>query len=346
MVRPDPLDVHRRTRDPLVSPGSLALALTALVLIAAAAFRAPPAVLLGVAASAAGLLALLRLLERHGREVTALTRRLEEAQDEADKVRQQLERQEKLTSLGMLAAGVAHEINNPMSYVLANVSGLADELRRCAGLPPALRGYADEVLPETMDGIRRVNAIVADLRAFSREDPGPFTAFDVNEEVRTAIRITGAQLGAKAELSVALGKLPDAFGKPRQITQVLVNLLVNAAQAIPVRGTIAVATRCDPDELLIEVRDSGVGMTPDVMARLFQPFFTTKPVGLGTGLGLAVAHGIVRRHGGRIAVESAHGEGTTVTVHLPRPRPRRGELRVTHAGARLENEPIGAAASA
>jgi signal transduction histidine kinase len=254
------------------------------------------------------------------RTIHELEGRLREAHDEANRQRAVLEAQEKLTSLGMLAAGVAHEINNPMSYVTSNVRGLAEELQGLEALPHSLREYADELLPATLDGIARVNAIVADLRAFSRADSGKNETFDLNEQVAAALRIAGSQFSRNVEVRKCLGKLPPAHGRPQQITQVLVNLLVNAAQAISDTGVVSVATRCDPDELTVEVRDTGVGMRPETISNLFKPFFTTKGVGAGTGLGLAVAHGIVRRHGGRIEVRSTPGEGSAFSVHLPRPR--------------------------
>jgi signal transduction histidine kinase len=227
-------------------------------------------------------------------------------------------RNEKLTSLGMLAAGIAHEINNPMCYVTSNVRSLADELKALPSLPDPLREYVDEVLPATLDGIKRVNTIVADLRTFARDDAGAAVEFDLNEQVEAALRIAHGHLVGKVQVSKQLARAARARGRPQQITQVFVNLLVNAAQAITGEGQIVVTTRCDPDELIAEVRDTGSGMSSETIQRVFQPFFSTKPVGVGTGLGLAVAHGIVRRHGGRMEVRSQLGVGTTFAVHLPR----------------------------
>jgi signal transduction histidine kinase len=257
-------------------------------------------------------------------EATAAARQRELAE-----VRERLERSDKLTSLGMMAAGVAHEINNPMSYVTSNVQALLDDLRDVPALPEGIKAYRDEILPETLDGIQRVNTIVADLRRFAREDPGAMVEFDLNEHVSAALRIARSQLQLGVDLRVHLSRLPLAIGRPQQLTQVLLNLVVNAGQAIEVRGTVTVATRADPDEFHIEVRDTGSGMPPAVVEKLFQPFFTTKPVGKGTGLGLAVAHGIVRAHGGRIEVASRVGVGTTFWIHLPRvpPAARTGAVR-------------------
>jgi signal transduction histidine kinase len=239
---------------------------------------------------------------------------------------------EKLQSLGMLAASVAHEINNPMAYVTANVRALLEDLRQLAALPEPLLEYVEDVLPATLDGIERVNAIVSDLRAFSREDPGQVVEFDLNTEVEAAIRIARNHFRHRASLHVALGPLPPAVGRPRQLTQVVVNLLVNASQAVADRGNIHVVTLCDPDEFVVEVRDDGAGIPTDVRDRLFRPFFTTKQGGQGTGLGLAVANGFVRAHGGRITVESEPGQGATFRVHLPRVSPVQRRQRREAAG--------------
>ena len=280
----------------------------------------------------------------------ASRRSLEALRAENELLRQQLITHEKLSSLGMLAAGIAHEINNPMSFVTANLQALSEDLAEVPELPERLREYALDVVPATLEGVQRVNAIVADLRQFSREDPGRPEEFDLNAQVEAALRIAGGQLLHRIEVVKSLGRLAAALGRPRQITQVLVNLLVNAAQAIPGKGTVTITTRCDPDELTVEVRDTGTGIRAEDLARLFQPFFTTKPVGVGTGLGLAVAHGIVRAHGGRIAVKSTLGVGTTFKVHLPRVPPlARGARRSaaasppsSHAPAFSEEESRGA----
>ena len=232
--------------------------------------------------------------------------------------------QEKLSSLGLLAAGVAHEINNPMAFVTSNLRELSRELASQPPLPAALREYVDEVLPETLDGVRRVNSIVADLRRFARGDVETPVEFELNSEVTSAIRLSRGEQKDQRRLEVELGELPSLLGQPRQICQVALNLLVNALQALPPQGgVVRVSTRVERDEVVLEVRDTGVGMSAEVLKSLFQPFFTTKPVGEGTGLGLAVAYGIITGHGGRIDVESAPGVGTCITVRLPAPaRPR------------------------
>jgi signal transduction histidine kinase len=229
--------------------------------------------------------------------------------------------QERLSSLGMLAAGMAHEINNPMSYVKSNVNSLLLDLKAERELSPPLREYVDDVLPATLDGIKRVCAIVSDLRRFARGDPEAMVEYDLNVEVEAALRISHGRLRPRCELVLELGALPRMMGRPGQIAQVLVNLLVNAAQAMPEGGKVFVTTWMDGEQAVLKVRDTGVGMAPEVRSKLFQPFFTTKPLGEGTGLGLAVVHGIVMAHKGHIEVESHPGQGSTFTVWLPRVPP-------------------------
>jgi two-component system NtrC family sensor kinase len=243
---------------------------------------------------------------------------LARAHKQLDLAHQRAREQERLSSLGLLAAGVAHEINNPMSYVKSNVNALLLDLKGCKTLPAELNEYVDDVLPATLDGIRRVTSIVADLRRFARGDPEAVVEYDLNQEVAVALRIARGQLGPQCEVALDLKELPHLLGHPGQLAQVVVNLLMNAAQAMPEGGRIHVSTRMENDEAVLEVRDSGVGMTPEVRAKLFEPFFTTKPLGEGTGMGLSVVHGIVTSHRGRIRVDSVPQQGSIFTIHLPR----------------------------
>ena len=227
--------------------------------------------------------------------------------------------QEKLAGLGLLAAGIAHEINNPMGYVTSNVSALADDIRRLPSDPALLEEYAAEVLPSTLNGIERVDAIVTDLRRFARGDLEHAVAFDLNAEVSAALRIVQNQLKYHCTVEVALGTLPMLSGRPQQMAQVIVNLLVNAGKAMPLerQGRLCVSTQVVGGEVLLTVKDDGAGMSPATMQKLFQPFFTTKAVGDGMGLGLSVVHGIVKAHGGHIEVSSELGKGSSFAVHLP-----------------------------
>jgi signal transduction histidine kinase len=262
-------------------------------------------------------------LARAHEELARAHAELARAHEQLGVAHQRAREQERLTSLGMLAAGVAHEINNPMSYVKSNVNSLYLDLKTNQALTPELREYVDDVLPATLDGIRRVTSIVADLRRFARGDPEAMEDYDLNHEVAVALRIARGQLGPGCEVSLELGALPHLLGHPGQVAQVVVNLLMNAAQAMPSGGRVTVRTRMEGDEAVLQVRDTGTGMTPEVRAKLFQPFFTTKPAGEGTGMGLAVVHGIVTSHQGRIHVDTTPGRGSTFTIRLPRvPQPK------------------------
>ncbi len=244
--------------------------------------------------------------------------RLTAAHENLEELHRELATRDRLSSLGLLAAGIAHEINNPMTFVTSNVSALVDDMREADALPGALRDYVDEILPETVEGIRRVNAIVADLRRFARGDIDGMVEYDLNVEIAAAVRISRSHIKDGCRIDLELGEIPTLFGRPRQIAQTAVNLIVNAAQAMEGRsGVITVATLGEPSGAVLVVRDDGVGMSAETVGRLFQPFFTTKPVGQGTGLGLSVAYGIVKAHGGFIEVDSELGRGTQFRVRLP-----------------------------
>jgi signal transduction histidine kinase len=247
------------------------------------------------------------------------TAALAEAQTRLAAARENALRAERLASLGQMAAGVAHEINNPIAFVSSNVALLREDLARGALEPALLREYVEDILPATEEGIERVIGIVADLRRFARGDAEGGAQFDFNGEVSAALRICEKTLGDR-RLVVKLGEVPPIVGRAREIAQLTVNLAMNAAYATGRGGEIRVETWSTPGEVVLRVSDDGVGMTPEVKARLFEPFFTTKPVGEGTGLGLAVVHGIVRAHGGSVHVDSAPGGGSAFEVRIPVPR--------------------------
>jgi signal transduction histidine kinase len=269
-----------------------------------------------------GLLGVICFLiaEQRTAILMATLRKVVDQQQELQRVHQRALAQEKLTSLGMMAAGVAHEINNPMSFVTSNISSLYKDLKRQPDLPELLKEYVDDVLPATLDGIKRVNDIVADLRRFSRGDLEGYTEYQLDTEIHASLRLAHSAL-AHCKVALELTDVGPLVGRSRQIGQVLVNLLVNAGQATAPGGQVVLSTQREAEGVIVKVRDTGVGMSPETMSHLFQPFFTTKPPGMGTGLGLAVVHGIVTSHGGRIEVESEPGKGTCVTLYLPRVPP-------------------------
>jgi signal transduction histidine kinase len=292
--------------------------LTAIVAVLQGCPPMVPLVFIVVSALVYGIsnarVALLKVvLDRLALRHQELTRAHEELAQAHERGRQQ----DRLSSLGMLAAGIAHEINNPLAYVKSNVNALYKDLREQKELPPVLGEYVSEVLPATLDGIQRIATIVSDLRRFARGDPEPMVEYDLNEEVKAALRITHSRIEARCQVALKLGPLPRMWGRPQQMAQVVVNLLINAAQATSDQGQISISTRHEGEEVVLVVRDSGHGMPPEVREKLFQPFFSTKPIGEGTGMGLAVVHGIVTAHGGRIEVESEPGRGSTFTVRLP-----------------------------
>ncbi|MHB8417691.1 MAG: sensor histidine kinase [Myxococcales bacterium] len=297
-------------------------------LIAAAVF-ARPVPLQWLAASLA--IAVAGGWLRHSSRAAAAARR--EFDRELAAVQRRAAAQDKLAELGMLAASIVHEINNPMTYVSANIRTLLADLRKERALPAAIQEYVDDLLPATLDGIQRVNSIVADLRRFARGDAQDFVPYDLNEEIRFAVRLTEGRVKDGCQVKVSLGELPRMVGQPRHVGQVVINLIVNAAQAMAGKaGTIEISSRCaGPDEACFSVRDDGAGMDEETRRRLFQPFFTTKRTGEGTGMGLAVIYGIVAAHGGRIDVESAPNRGSCFTVTLPRDPPR-GVLAQTPSG--------------
>lgn len=251
---------------------------------------------------------------------TALSRQVEERTREVLEAREALVRAEHLSALGRLSASVGHEINNPLSYVVANVEYALGTLER--------RDVPKQVLDALHDargGAERIGRIVRELRVFGRGSPAPQREVtEPLDAVESALKLTGNELRCRAELVRSLEPLPPVLADPTQLTQVFVNLLLNAAQAIPEeqsgggRAVISVRSRVRADgQVQIEVTDTGRGVSDEDRARLFQPFFTTKPQDKGTGLGLFVSLGIITSFGGTIELESRLGAGTTVRVTLP-----------------------------
>jgi PAS domain S-box-containing protein len=227
-----------------------------------------------------------------------------------------------LAAVGTLAAGVAHEINNPLAYLIGNVSYAHEAL----STPPGQRPIAEapdlvRALSEALDGGRRVAAIVADLKTFSRADERPVQPTELSHVLNTAVRMTANQMRYRASFEDHRGPVPLVYGQEGRLSQVFINLLMNAVESMP-RGRdaainrVSLTTRVTPDRVHVDVEDNGEGMTREVMNRAFDPFFTTKPPGIGTGLGLSVVHGIVEALGGEITVTSEVGRGTRFTVTL------------------------------
>lgn len=247
----------------------------------------------------------------------------------------QLYQAEKMASIGQLAAGVAHEINNPIGFIRSNLStarGYVERLQQfapaiCAN-PPLAEAWkrADmdfliedfgALLKESIDGADRVARIVADLKGFSNVDHAEVEVVDLNDSLRSVCNVAHAQVSPKAEVVMDLGELPPLRCHAGRLNQVFLSLLLNAAQAMDARGEIRIRSRHAGSEIRVEFADTGHGIAQDVLERIFDPFFTTRDVGRGTGLGLTVSRDVVAAHGGRIEVQSEHGKGSAFTVVLP-----------------------------
>ncbi len=258
---------------------------------------------------------------------------------------QRMMQSEKLAAIGQLAAGVAHEINNPVGFVFSNLKTLGeyvrdlirivDEVDTAADLEALrefkkrldydyIRSDVGSLLLESEDGVDRVKTIIGALKDFSHIGEEEFRLTDLHRGLDTTLNVVNNELKYKAEVVKEYCDMPQVECIPSQINQVAMNLMVNAAHAIEEFGKITIKTGHEGDWVWFEVRDTGKGMEAAVMSRIFEPFFTTKPVGKGTGLGLALSYSIVQKHHGRIEVESQLGQGTCFRVWLPKVQPMTG----------------------
>jgi len=281
-------------------------------------------------------------------ELSTLNATMQRMNEELEEAQDQLVQSEKMASIGQIAAGVAHEINNPIGYVLSNLGTLDSYLKSLFGLVEAciesegsssapqqpsldraralrenvdfdfLRGDIVALLAESRDGILRVKHIVQDLKDFSRGGADDvWEVVNLHEAVDRTLNIVRNEIKYKARIETRYGSLPDVECIPSRLHQVFLNLIVNAGQAIEANGTITVSTGASATEVWIRFEDTGCGIPKEHLHRIFEPFFTTKPVGQGTGLGLSMSYSIVRRHGGSIDVESEPGRGSRFTIRLP-----------------------------
>jgi two-component system cell cycle sensor histidine kinase/response regulator CckA len=253
---------------------------------------------------------------------------LRREQREREALQARVSQSDRLASVGLLSAGIAHEINNPLSYILSNL-GHALELLGDAGgsLPASGRAEVVSTLAEATGGAERVRQIVRELMTFSRSDDDRRVAVDVEKVLEATLRLVGHEIRNRAHLVCDFGEVPPVDGSELHLSQVFLNLVMNAVQAMPEgdfgHHELRLSTRLTADgRVSVEVRDTGSGIPPEILGRVFDPFFTTKPVGVGTGLGLSICHSLVARGGGEIRVESAVGRGTSFTVFLPMAKPR------------------------
>jgi len=252
-----------------------------------------------------------------------LEARVEERTRELRDMQAQLTQAEKMKSLGQLVAGVAHELNNPIGFVHANLQLLDEYIQKLVEAPrddaerERIRETISKLLSRSREGTQRVKKIVQDLRTFSRMDQADVQDADLHEEIDRTLALMEPRFKNAISVVRDYGRLPRVRCYPGQLNQVFLNLLMNACDAIGGQGEIRIKTRRSDGGVTLEFSDSGPGIPPEVQSRIFDPFFTTKPVGVGTGLGLSLSHGIIERHRGRIRVESEPGHGATFIIDLP-----------------------------
>ncbi len=260
-----------------------------------------------------------------------------------DEATKRLVQSEKLASLGELAAGVAHEINNPVGYVSSNLTTLQKYLTVYEKVLDAseadhaemavlkkklnyafIRDDVQNLMRETQEGVGRVKTIIQDLKDYARTNVAThYVPSDIQVGLKSTLNMARNQLKNRADVRLHLGKLPLVECAPSQLDQVFLNLIVNAAQAMPQgkMGLIDIRTDCDDKRVWIEVQDNGPGIPPEILKKIFDPFFTTKDPGTGTGLGLSVSQNIIQQHNGTLEVSSVVGVGTTFKITLPIQRP-------------------------
>jgi two-component system, NtrC family, sensor kinase len=272
-------------------------------------------------------------------------RELEEAYAALKASQSQVMQQERMASIGQLAAGVAHEINNPIGFITSNLNSLGKyinwltefiRLQRRVVQSPEDASLLEEltekeqklkidfiledivkIIAESLDGSDRVRKIVQDLKSFSRNDDQKRIPADINECIESAVNIVWNEIKYKATLKKELGTLPRTICYPNQLNQVFMNLLMNAVHAIEKEGIITVRTWHEDGYIWASVSDTGCGIAPENLNSIFEPFFTTKEIGKGTGLGLSITYEVIKRHQGDIRVNSEPGTGTTFTVRVP-----------------------------
>jgi len=291
----------------------------------------------------------LRVRVRAGERIVRLEQDLAEQYRVLRETQTALVQSEKLAGLGRLAAGMAHEINNPLAYVTNNLTVLRRDMGEALALLDRYRqarARLERVEPElaaevaqreqeidlpyfqanfgrmcdrSLEGLQRVRDIVMNLRDFARLDEAEFKEVDLNTALQVTLEILGPEIRKKhIQMQTTLADNPGVLGHPGKLNQVFFHLLGNAVQACEAGGRVAVRSHSEAGkEVVVEIEDNGCGIKPEHLPRLFEPFFTTKPVGQGTGLGLSVSFGIVRDHGGAIEVESEVGRGSLFRVRLP-----------------------------
>ncbi len=280
------------------------------------------------------------------------THELEERCQELKMKDAQILQQEKMASVGVLTAGIAHEINNPVGYISSNMEMLQDSLRDIISYTQLLEygidtltkendaerrvfemnqikqvqarmqiektfSESEKIMKESRQGLKRIKRIIHDLRMFSHSDENKMISTDLNQEIQNTLNIVAHELKSKAKLKTQFEFVPPLNCYPQQLNQVFMNLLINASHAVSEGDEIRIRTQYKDGQIYITIQDTGTGISPENLNKIFDPFFTTKPVGKGTGLGLYISYGIIEKHKGTLSVESTPGEGTIFTIKLP-----------------------------
>ncbi|OGP59072.1 MAG: hypothetical protein A2162_03000 [Deltaproteobacteria bacterium RBG_13_52_11b] len=254
------------------------------------------------------------LIDTVAREVATIVKR-KEAENEQSRLQEQLRHADRLATIGQLAASMAHELNEPLS----NILGFGQLARKCAGVPVQAEQDIEKILSATLNA----REVIRKILIFARQMPQQKRRVHLNQVVEECLSFLESRF-AKEGVHVARllsPELPEVFADPTQLNQVLVNMIINAVQAMPQGGRLTVQTLPGKDHLSLIIEDTGIGMTEEVLKQIFTPFFTTKDVGQGTGLGLAVVHGIITSHGGSIDVKSNVGSGSRFEIRFPVPHP-------------------------
>lgn len=304
-------------------------------------------------------------VEQRTKIILDKNKKLEAVNKEIKETQNQLVQSDKMASVGVLAAGVAHEINNPMSFISSNIESLEDYMTKVEQLlrqyeklvsasdkdSTELHQVVEEVkkeidlnfilsdfptlLTDTKEGIVRVKEIVKGLKDFSHTDHENTLALaNINECIETTLKVVNNELKYHCKIITDLKEIPKTYCSVGQIQQVLLNLLINAGHAIKENGIIQIKTGANERFIRIRIQDNGCGISPKQMEKLFDPFFTTKPIGQGTGLGLSISYGIIEEHGGKITVQSEVGKGSIFTIMLP----IKSSLKTTNSNKKVPSE--------
>ncbi len=287
-----------------------------------------------------------QLLEDKSRELYLKNKKLEESNSQLKQQQTVMLQQEKMATLGTLSAGMAHEINNPLAFVKSNFDSLSNYHQTYSEFVALIHSLEDELTPkgkaaiaefkertdlefieedlpeamtDTAEGLDRIGNIIQSLRSFSRTQSSDRIEANVVDGIESTLKLLSNELKHNVEVSLDLLPVPNISCNPSELNQVFLNLIINAKHAVADRSNphIGIFTRYQHSEIQIEVIDNGCGISEEVQKEIFLPFFTTKPVGEGTGMGLAIAYGIIQDHGGELSVKSALNEGTRFMISLP-----------------------------